>query len=185
MYINLALQDFLDFFMIVYLNNLVTYLKKHKNYIKYVCKVLEKLRQYSLYAKLSKCVFDSSKIEFLGFIINYLGIAMDLVKLGSVATWSFSKSFRNIQIFLNFANFYRQFINKFNRIAFSLFNLLKNSQKSKFKEIKFNLTQAVIELFYELKQKFITVSMLKHFDLDKRLQLETDASGFTIFGILL
>ena len=51
--------------------------------------------------------------------------------------------------------------------------------------MKFNLTQATIELFHELKQRFTTASMLRHYNLDKRLQLETDTSGFAISGILL
>ena len=51
--------------------------------------------------------------------------------------------------------------------------------------MKFNLIQAAIELFYELKQKFTITLMLKHYDLDKKLLLEINVSVFAIFGILL
>ena len=51
--------------------------------------------------------------------------------------------------------------------------------------MKFNLTQATIELFHELKQKFTIASMLRHYNLDKKLQLETNVFGFAIFEILL
>ena len=183
-YINLALREFLDFFVIAYLDDLVIYSKKHEDHTEHVRKVLEKLRQYGLYVKLSKCVFDSSEIEFLGFIVNRLGVAMDPVKLGSVATWPLPKSFRDVQVFLGFANFYRRFIDKFSRVASGLSDLLKGSQKGKFKGMKFNLTQAAIESFHELKRRFTTAPMLRHYDPDKRLQLETDASGFAISGIL-
>ena len=89
------------------------------------------------------------------------------------------------QVFLGFASFYRQFIDKFSRVASGFSDLLKDSQKGKFKRMKFNLTQAAIESFYELKQKFTTAPMLRHYDPDKRLQLKIDASGFAISGILL
>ena len=92
-YINLALWKFLNFFVIAYLDDLVIYSKKHKNHTKHVHKVLEKLRQYGLYVKLSKYVFELSKIKFLGFIVNHLRIAINPVKLGSVATWPPLKSF--------------------------------------------------------------------------------------------
>ena len=95
-YINLALREFLDFFVIGYLDNLVIYLKKHKDHTEHVCKVLEKLHQYNLYVKLSKCVFNLSKIKFLGFIVNRLRVAMNLVNLGSIATWPLPKSFQDL-----------------------------------------------------------------------------------------
>ena len=87
-YINLLLWEFLDWFVIAYLDNLIIYSKKHKDYTKHVCKVLKKLCQYSLYMKLSKYVFDSSKIEFLDFIVNCLGVMINPVKLESVVIWS-------------------------------------------------------------------------------------------------
>ena len=51
--------------------------------------------------------------------------------------------------------------------------------------MKFNLTQAAIESFHERKQRFITTPMLRHYNPDKRVQLETNASKFAIFVILL
>ena len=101
--------------------------------------------------KLSKYIFNLSEIKFLDFIINCLKVTINPIKLESIATWLLPKSFWNVQVFLAFANFYKQFINKFSCIASSLSDLLKDSQKSKFKWMKFNLTQAAIESFYELK----------------------------------
>ena len=95
-HINLALQELLDFFVIAYLDNLVIYSKKLEDHSEHVCKFLEKLRKYSLYMKLSKDVFNSSKIKFLNFIVNHLGVSIDLVKLGSVAIWLFPKSFQDV-----------------------------------------------------------------------------------------
>ena len=92
-YINIALRELLNFFVIVYLDNLVIYSKKHKDYAKHVHKSLEKLCQYGLYMKLSKYIFNSNEIKFLGFIVNCLGVVINPVKFGSIATWPLPKSF--------------------------------------------------------------------------------------------
>jgi hypothetical protein len=41
------------------------------------------------------------------------------------------KSFKNVQVFLGFANFYRRFIKNYSEMAGSLTNLLKENKSSK------------------------------------------------------
>ncbi len=57
-YINKSLIGLLDYFVIVYLDNILIYSKDLEQYYKYVRQVLAKLRKYKLYTKLSKCEFD-------------------------------------------------------------------------------------------------------------------------------
>ena len=105
-YINLALHKFIDIFVLAYLNNIVVYFEKEKNHTGYVRLVLQKLRQYNLYVKLSKYVFDTEEIKFLRFIVSQFSISMDFAKLNTIVTWLVPESFQNIQVFLEFANFY-------------------------------------------------------------------------------
>ena len=42
---------------------------------------------------------------------------MDLVKVAAVQEWAIPKSVHNVCRFLGFANFYRQFIHDFSKIA--------------------------------------------------------------------
>jgi uncharacterized membrane protein YdjX (TVP38/TMEM64 family) len=53
------------------------YLERVKEHKKYIRKVLERLRQYNLYTKLSKYLFSIKELEFLNYIIGILGILMD------------------------------------------------------------------------------------------------------------
>jgi hypothetical protein len=46
----------------------------------HVCLVLEKLQEVGLYAKLEKCEFHQSKVEFLGYTISRNDICMDLTR---------------------------------------------------------------------------------------------------------
>ncbi len=49
---------------------------------------------------------------------------MDNAKIKTIVKWPIPKNFRDIQIFLEFANFYRRFILRFSRVVKSLTDLL-------------------------------------------------------------
>lgn len=133
-YINLALRKYLDVFVIAYLDDLVIYSKCHEDYTAMVRKVLTKLREYNQHVKLSKCVFKASEIEFLRYIVNRKGVVMDLQRVKTVTEWPIPRSFRDIQVFLGFANFFQRFIDGFSRVSAGLSDMLKGSQKGKGEE---------------------------------------------------
>ena len=54
---NDVFHEFLDHFVVVYLNNILVFSKNEKDHENHVRLVLEKLRSAGLYAKLEKCVF--------------------------------------------------------------------------------------------------------------------------------
>ncbi len=55
--INNILQQYLNQFVIIYLNNIIIYLKILKEYINYIFKILECLNIKNLYFKLKKYKF--------------------------------------------------------------------------------------------------------------------------------
>jgi len=99
-------------FVVVYLDDILIYSKDEKQHEKHVKLVLEKLRSVGLYAKLEKCVFHTSKVEFLGYIVSNIGILMDSKKIQVVLDLATPRTVRDVQCFLGFANFYRMFIKK-------------------------------------------------------------------------
>ena len=88
--------------------------KDHKNH---VWLVLEKLRFAGLYAKLEKCVFYQSQVEFLGYIISTEGLSMDPKKIEAVINWKRPSTIRDVKYFFGFVNFYRIFIQNYSKIA--------------------------------------------------------------------
>lgn len=50
--------------------------------------VLQKLQAAKLYAKLSKCEFHQSKIDYLGYCISHERIEMDPEKVRTVLDWA-------------------------------------------------------------------------------------------------
>ena len=59
----------------------------------------------------------------------------------------------------------------------------RNSSKSKKTESGF-LTSEARMTFTKLKQAFIKAPILHHFDLERHIRIEMDASGYTISGVL-
>jgi hypothetical protein len=114
----------LDITCVAYLNNICIYSDSIEEYTKYVRKILDRLKKIRLYVKLSKCEFDKKKIIFLKYVIGVHGIRIDNAKIRIIFDWPILKSFKNIQIFINFANFYRRFILRFSKVICPLTNIL-------------------------------------------------------------
>jgi hypothetical protein len=77
-YINQALMGYLDIICIAFLDDIMVYSERVEDHTEHLLKILERLKQYSLYAKLSKCLFSVTEVEFLGYIVGVAGISMDL-----------------------------------------------------------------------------------------------------------
>ena len=73
-YINEALGDLLDVICVVYLDDILIFSKSETEHAEHVRQVLERLRQYSLYVKLSKCAFSVKEVEFLSFIVSIASV---------------------------------------------------------------------------------------------------------------
>ena len=181
---NHALREYMDMFVICYLDDIVVYSLTIEAHTEHVRLVLQKLREYNLYVKISKCIFDAEEIDFLGFKVGQYGISMNPSKVDTIATWLVPESFREIQVFLGFANFYRRFIRSFSKVSNGLTEMLHGGSNGKFKGVKFDMTQAALRSFDELKQRFASAPMLIYYDPSRRIMLECDASGFAIGAIL-
>ena len=80
-YMNDTFHEFLDEFLVIYLDDLLIYSKTLKEHKQHVRRVLERLRDAGLYLKPSKCVFHAQEVSFLGFIITPESVKMDSTKV--------------------------------------------------------------------------------------------------------
>ena len=130
-YVNKILAKKLDVFVIVYLDDILIYTEDPgQPHVDAVRWVLDQLRKYSLFANLKKCRFYQDKICFLEYVVSSKGISIEAERIEVIKKWPESKSVRDIQVFLGFANFYRQFIQGFSKIAAPLTSMLKTTMSS-------------------------------------------------------
>jgi len=122
-------REFMDHGVVVYLDDILIYSENMKDHIKLVQKVLDRLEQQDLGVSLKKSVFHQEEVEFLGYIVQTGGVTMSNRKVKSSQNWAHPKSVKQVQIFIGFANFYRQFIKDFSKVCKPITETLKGNPK--------------------------------------------------------
>ena len=84
---------------------------------------------------------------------------------------------RNVRKFLGLANYYRQFVKDFAKVALPINQLTRKDEKWKWEEEQ----QAA---FKQLKAVFITRPVLATPELDKEFRVEADTSNFATGEVL-
>ncbi|KAH0604494.1 uncharacterized protein H6S33_006871, partial [Morchella sextelata] len=176
-WINDILRPYLDQFVTAYLDDILIYSETLSEYKDHVQKVLKVLDENHVHLKPEKCEFMVQETKYLGLILTPDGNRMDPKKVVDVLEWSTPRNLHDVQVFLGFANFYRRFILKYSKIVAPLTALTK-------KNIKFEWTDERDEAFQTLKKMFTTAPILMHFDPDRKIVVETDASDYISAGIL-
>jgi len=105
-FINDIFSDFLDVCIMIYLDDILIYSNNISKHYQHVKEVLKYLCKASLYTKVEKCEFYSKSVEYLRYILSPSGLTMFNDKVKIIQDWLESKKVKNIQSFLDFANFY-------------------------------------------------------------------------------
>jgi hypothetical protein len=66
---------------VIYIDDILIYSFVVEDHTKHIRFVLNRLRKYSLYAKLAKCDFHIPKVDFLGYRIGIAGISINIRKV--------------------------------------------------------------------------------------------------------
>ncbi|GKD86143.1 putative reverse transcriptase domain-containing protein, partial [Tanacetum coccineum] len=80
-FMNRVCKVYLDKFVIVFIDDILIYLKTNEDHEVHLGLVLELLRKDKLYAKFSKCEFWLQEVHFLGHVVNQNGIHVDPSKI--------------------------------------------------------------------------------------------------------
>ncbi|KAL2532722.1 Retrovirus-related Pol polyprotein from transposon 17.6 [Abeliophyllum distichum] len=131
-YTKIDLRHFTGFlydFVVVYLDNIVIYSGTLEDHVQHERKVLIRLRENELYAKLLKCLFAQTSISFLGHIIEQGKVRMDSKKVKAIKDWQLPRHVHDVRSFLRLANYYRRFVKGYLEIALPLTELT-NKEKA-------------------------------------------------------
>ena len=102
---------------------------------------------------------------------------MQQEKIQAVQNWKTPSNLTDVRSFIGFANFYRCFIQGFSSIVHPLTLLSR-------KGVKFKSEKDQLLAFEDVKWRFTTAPILAHFDFDKDVVVQTDASDYVTAGIL-
>ena len=175
---NKILRDFVHHRVVVYLDDILLYSENEEKHIKLVKKLLAKVEEHQLAVSVTKAVFHVESGKFLGDMVGIDGVRISERKGESVMNWRAPQSVKKVQIFIGFANFYRQFIKDFSKICTPITKTLKGDKA------KFHWGTKQDEVFTELKRRFFTATILEHFYPERGTVVQTDGSNFALGCVL-
>jgi hypothetical protein len=134
------------------------------------------LATHQFYAKLSKCQFGVTSVEYLGHVISHEGVRADPSKLQVMLDWPTPKNVTALRAFLGLTGFYRRFVINYAAIASPLTDLLKTHA--------FQWSPAAETAFQSLKKAMADLPLLSLPDFTQPFEVTTDASNHAIGAVL-
>ena len=140
-------------------------------------RVMARLEEAGLRLKREKCFFLRDRIEYLGHIIDAQGLHPTEEKVQAVKNAPQPKNVAELRSFLGILNYYGKFLPNLSSKLAPLYRLLH-------KQTKWSWGREQEKAFTEAKNALQTDALLVHFDPNKPLIVEADASQYGIGAVL-
>ncbi|KAG8377434.1 hypothetical protein BUALT_Bualt08G0032500 [Buddleja alternifolia] len=128
MLMNKIFHPYLDWFVVVYLDDIVVYSNSIDEHADHLRTVFQVLRENELYVKKEKCSFAKEEVPFLGHIIGHGKLQMDEAKIRAIVEWEPPTKVTELRSFLGLVNYYWRFISSYSSRAAPLIDLLKKNK---------------------------------------------------------
>ncbi|MBW0467854.1 hypothetical protein O181_007569 [Austropuccinia psidii MF-1] len=151
--------------------------KSEEEHVTHVSTVLSILGANTLFSKASKCPFNVSSVEYLGYMVFSEGLKMDQEKFQKILNWPPPRNLKGMQSFLGFANFYHLFIKNYSKKISPLTKFLN-------KDSFFPLNEEALRQFHQLKEAFTISPILYYFNPSLPTIVETYASDYALCAVL-
>ncbi len=175
--INNTLREYLDDFVITYLDDILIYSDDLEMHRSHVHKVLRKLNERALYVKKSKSRFKTKEIKFLDYVIQSGQIKKNPEKTNAVRNWSPSKWVKKVQAFLELMNYYWKFVPNYAKIAELLTQLTHKNKR-------WHWDKEQEDAFHTLKKSLSRTAHLRILNSTCEKVLKINTSNFTVDACL-
>ncbi|WVZ70565.1 hypothetical protein U9M48_019224 [Paspalum notatum var. saurae] len=175
---NEVLRVFIGQFVVVYFDDILIYSKSLHEHMDHLRAVFDALRAARLFGNIEKCTFCTDRVSFLGYVVTPQGIEVDEAKVQAIRSWPTPTTVSQVRSFHGLAGFYRRFVPNFSTIAAPLNELTK-------KGVPFHWGKTQDDAFNLLKDRLTHAPLLQLPDFGKTFELECDASGVGIGGVLM
>ena len=162
---------------LVYLDDVIVLGRSFTHSLQNLELVLQRFRAHQLKLKPKKCHLFCSEVEFLGRRITRQGVAVSDVHIKSVQDWPEPKNVEELQKFLGFINYHREFIPNLSKVASPLFALTR-------KDNDYNWDDTCATAFIKLKKIMTSPPLLSFPNGQDPFILDTDASDMAVGACL-
>ena len=166
-------------FTAAYIDDVAVYIQTVDTHLEHLKLTLEKLRQYGLTAKPSKCQLARTHCTYLGHQVGGGEVKPLEAKRKALRSYPRPKTKKQLRAFLGLANYYRRFILHFAQKADPLNKTLKKDCPE-----LVDWTPNRVDAFEELRRALTSESVLASPRMEEPFVLHTDASGGGI-GVVL
>ncbi len=164
-------------FVKIFLDDILIFSPNQETHRLHLEKVFNCLVKANVKINYSKSSFFLNEVKYLGLIINQNGVKCDINKLTEFQKIPSPKNLKQLQKFLGFFNWFRDFVPRISEILIPITSKLK-------KEQSFTWTQNDEKIKNHLISIIKAQVELKHPDLNSPFELHTDASNMGISAIL-
>ena len=115
--------------IVAFINDVMVRTETEEGYDTIVEEIFRRIAENNLFVKLEKCMQKVREVEFLGVVIGLDRVKMEKEKVQEVVDWLIPKSVKDVQKFLGFANYYKQFVKDFARVIKPLYKIIRKDMK--------------------------------------------------------
>ncbi|GBG76707.1 hypothetical protein CBR_g22926 [Chara braunii] len=175
---NRIFHDYLDKFVIVYLDDILIFSTTVEEHVAHLDKVLSLLRQHKFKINGEKCEFGRTRVLYLGHDISAEGLKPDDAKGASIRDLPRPQSVTEMRSFLGMTSYYRTFVKNYSIVAAPLTDLTRL-------DTPWEWTCECEAALRHLKHPLTHYEVLKLPDPDKPFIVTTDASQYGIGAVLV
>ena len=163
--------------VMAYIDDIVIATETVEDHMVRLREVFECLREAGNKMRVAKCDFMKSEIKYLGRAVSAEGVKPDTKAVSKVRDWDIHRTKTEIQCFLDFANYYREFIPWHAKLVGQLHAVTGLN-------VFFSWGPEQQKAFNHIKKALIKATALAQPDLEGEFVLDTDASAVANSGIL-
>ena len=104
------LINYLDKFVIVFIDDILIYSKNEQEHKEHLKIILQVLREQHLYEKFSKCDLFKDRIHYLRHTVSKDGVYIDPNKIKAITKWLDPKNVIDIISFIGITRYYHKYI---------------------------------------------------------------------------
>jgi hypothetical protein len=159
----------------VYIDDIIVFGATWVEYLKNLELVLNRLRDWDVKLKLSKCKFGLESAKFLGHVVSKHGVQMDDARKDQIAKMVQPQTVTQLRSFLGMTNYFHDFVEHYANLSYSLYGLLKGNT---LKNDLIKWTDDSERAFRKLQKAIVDAPMLFTIQAEGKLTLYTDASSY-------
>ena len=160
-----------------YIDDIVCYSPSIEEHLVDLRELFQALSEAKLKLKREKCTFFLSKMKFLGYLVDSVGLHPDPEKVEAIHSYKPPKTVKQVRSFVGMAQFYRRFVKDFSTIMRPIYALTNHN-------VDFIWSSACQRAFEAVKKALVCNAVLTHPDFDKQFTITTDASDYGLGACL-